>query len=294
MAEVVDLHRRLAAVRPGEFLPDLADSLDALASRQWRQGWRDQSLTAFREAIAVSRRLPDTFAPLLAGRLTDLSSRFAALGEVEQAVATSAEAVAIHRGLAAEQPATFLPELAGSLDFHARDLDDHGRREEAVATSTESVEIYRRLAAAQPDEYLRELASSLNTLSGRLVHAGQPAAALTAITEAVEHRRRLAENQPDFLPDLATGLGNLSSRLSDLDRLDEAIPPLVEAKDIYCRLVVVEPETFWPGLEQIMHHLANRLLELGRPAEAQAVFTDTYRFLGAALPDLFPSDSPDV
>ena len=63
--EAVEIYRRLAAVRPDAFEPDLAMSLNNLGSDLSGLGRREDALTATGEAVEIRRRLaarwPDVY-----------------------------------------------------------------------------------------------------------------------------------------------------------------------------------------------------------------------------------------
>ncbi|TCO76520.1 tetratricopeptide repeat protein, partial [Plasticicumulans lactativorans] len=95
--EAVSLYRALAASRPDAFTPDLAGSLNNLASFLSDLGQREAALEAAREAVSLYRALaasrPDAFTPDLAASLNNLALRLSALGQREAALEAAREAV---------------------------------------------------------------------------------------------------------------------------------------------------------------------------------------------------------
>ena len=90
--------------------------------------------------------------------------------------------------------------------------------------------------------------------------------------EAVSHYRTLATADPGgFLPDLAASLNNLSVRLAELGRLDEALVLMQEAVSHYRALTRESRKAFLPDLALSLSNLSEILAELGRPEEAKAV-----------------------
>jgi hypothetical protein len=292
--EAVARYRRLADVRPDDFLPDLARSLSNLGSQLSGVGRPEEALAPSQEAARIYRRLaqarPDTFLPDLAGSLTDLGKRWSGRGFPLEALAASQDAVAIYRRLAQANPDAFLPELARSLNSLGIRLSDLGRGGEALAASQEAVAMYRRLAQAHPDAFLPNLAGSLASLSVDLSDLGRGEEALAASREAVAMCRRLAEAHPDaFLPSLAASLSNMSEDLSDLGRGEEALAASREAVAMCRRLAEARPDAFVRDLANSLMVASDAFALLGRSAEAAQ---SAHQALEALAP--FVEDHPEV
>jgi tetratricopeptide (TPR) repeat protein len=78
-------------------------------------------------------------------------------------------------------------------------------------------------------------------------------------------------------------LNNLSNRLGDLGRPEEALAAVEEAVRIRRGLADVRPDAFLPALAMALNNLSNRLGDLGRPEEALAAVEEA---VGAVLPVL--------
>ena len=79
----------------------------------------------------------------------------------------------------------------------------------------------------------------------------------------------MAAERPDaFRPNLAASLNNLSNRLAELGRREEALDAIGESADLYRRLAAERPDAFRPDLAMSLNNLSNRLAELGRREEA--------------------------
>ena len=287
--EAAEILRRLAAARPDEFEPFLAEVLNNLGMTLSQLGRREEALAATGEAAEILRRLaaarPDEFEPDLASVLANLGMMLAALGRREEALAVAVEAAEVFRRLAAARPDEFEPELARSLDNLSVDLSELGRREEALAATEEAAEILRRLAGVRPDEFEPDLARSLTNLAAMLSGLGRGEAAAAA-----EIYRRLAAVRPDaFEPDLAKALSNLSVCLSEGGQWEEALAVAVEAAEVFRRLAAVRPDAFEPDLAKALSNLGARLAELGREESLAATeeAAEIYRRLAAARPDAF-------
>ncbi|WP_432523005.1 tetratricopeptide repeat protein [Kineococcus sp. SYSU DK006] len=164
-----------------------------------------------------------------------------------------------------------------------------------VATQTEGpdplVAALRQLAGnpSVSCELLEALTDALPSNSRNLLDA---AAELTQ--RLTTTYRGWASSDPDtFLPDLAGSLNNLSNRLANLGRREEALEAITEAVAVHRQLAAVRPDTFLPDLAGSLNNLSVRLSDLGQREEAlEAIIeaSDTYRQLAAARPDTFLPD----
>jgi tetratricopeptide (TPR) repeat protein len=290
-----ELYRRLARNHPVEFLPALADSLNALGNTFGVLGQREEALVAVQEAVEVQRGLsadrPDPFRPNLASSLNNLSNLLSEVGRAEDAVAAARESADIYRHVAGEQSETFLPNLASSLNNLGTQLRNLNRQEDAVATVQEAIEVYRRLVGARPDAFLPNLAVSLNSVSNSLRELGRREEALTAAREATVVYRRLVDGGSDgFRPNLASSLNNFGNSLNEVGRREEALAALREATDVYRSLASARPDAFLSSLAASLDNLGSSLTEFGRSDEALEVTReakDVYRRLVDDQPDAF-------
>jgi tetratricopeptide (TPR) repeat protein len=105
--------RPLAAQRPDVFRPDLAGSLNNLASFLSALGDREAALNAAREAADLYRALaaqrPDAFRPDLAGSLHNLASFLSDLGDREAALNAAREAADLYRAPPRSDPMPSAP-----------------------------------------------------------------------------------------------------------------------------------------------------------------------------------------
>ncbi|MEU7824821.1 tetratricopeptide repeat protein [Catellatospora sp. NPDC049133] len=291
---LADEHRRVAAVDPGRYLPDLATSLHNASLRLGDIGRSQEALAAISEAVHIRRQLaegdPATHLPLLARSLNSLSVDLSDLDRRKEGLASITEAVEIQRRLAEDDPEAHLPSLALSLGNLAIDLAHFGRRAESLAVINEAVDIRRGLAVQHPELYLSGLALSLTNLALRLGDLGRREESLAAMAEAVDIQRGLAAQHPDaYLAGLATSLNNLSIRLGDLGRQDEGLAAVAEAVQIQRRLAADHPGAYLPKLVNSLNNLAIRLGELGRGEQCLAAIAEAVeieRSLAARQPDV--------
>ena len=131
------------------------------------------------------------------------------------------------------------------------------------------------------------LPAILDDLPARPERALRPlASVLTQQTET--YFRRLAETDPDdHLPNLAVALNNLSVRLADQGRHDEATVANTEAVRHYRRLAENDAAAYQPNLAISLFNLSLRLSDLGRYQEAAATISEAvghYRALARLDP----------
>ncbi|MCX5339017.1 tetratricopeptide repeat-containing S1 family peptidase [Streptomyces atratus] len=144
-----------------------------------------------------------------------------------------------------------------------------------------------QLYAAIPDQTQR-LADHALTLADRQV--GQYA-------EALDSRawwRKLGQRGDTTLSqNLARALNNLSNRLAELGRWDEALAASTRAVEIRERLAAARPEVFLPDFAVSLNNLSADLAELGRREEALAASMRAVEIreeLAAARPEVFLPD----
>ncbi|MDP8943911.1 MAG: tetratricopeptide repeat protein, partial [Actinomycetota bacterium] len=88
-------------------------------------------------------------------------------------------------------------------------------------------------------------------------------------------------------------LNNLSIRLADLGRREDALAAIEEAVESYRRLAEARPEAFGPDLAMSLNNLSNRLADLGRREDALAAIEEAveiHRRLAEARPEAFGPD----
>jgi len=129
--EAVELHRDLAAARPGAFRPDLAMSLNNLANTLSNLGRREEALVAVREAAALYRELaaarPDAFRPYLATSLSVMADCLEGVERLEEANHADAEAVAVLSPYSIAEPRAFAGRLAPIVLCYLQRCEKLGR-----------------------------------------------------------------------------------------------------------------------------------------------------------------------
>jgi tetratricopeptide (TPR) repeat protein len=112
----------------------------------------------------------------------------------------------------------------------------------------------------------------MNNLGVYQAALGQTREALTLAQDAAAITQQLAQASHGFIPDLATALTNLATRLAEAGRPHEALRPAEEAVTIWRQLAASFPGRYLPDLADGLGNTASLLSELGRHHAA-----DTYR-----------------
>ncbi|MEJ2859312.1 MULTISPECIES: tetratricopeptide repeat protein [unclassified Saccharothrix] len=143
-----------------------------------------------------------------------------------------------------------------------------GLREEAVQASRAQVALYRQLVDRDPVEHRPALADALGDLSLRLVACEDPGEALAAAQESVAWCRLVRVDDPDGVGRLAAALDRLGLRYAAVGRRDEAAAAVTESAALFEDLARRDPTLFRLDAAKAVHHLAARLFDVGRRAEA--------------------------
>jgi tetratricopeptide (TPR) repeat protein len=128
---------------------------------------------------------------------------------------------------------------------------------ECLAERAGDLEALRRLVDQLPEQTL-----ALREVAARF-------------TAAVVERLRVEGDKGD----LARFINNLSVRLGDLGRREEALEFVQEAVVVYRELSQSRPDAFRPDLASSLHNAAMLLRELGRPGEALETSEEAVRML---------------
>ena len=123
-------------------------------------------------------------------------------------------------------------------------------------------------------------------------HSVQLAALAATFTsqQVIRYRTDARGGEPDAASRLAGSLNNLSNRLADLGRREDALAAIQEAAGTYRELAAGHPDAFRPDLAMSLTNLSNRLGDLGRREDALAASQEAVtirRELAAARPDAF-------
>ena len=126
-------------------------------------------------------------------------------------------------------------------------------------------------------------------------HSVQLAALAATLTsqQVTQYRAGTGDGEPDAASRLAGSLNNLSLRLADLGRREEALTAIEEAVTICRELAAARPDAFRPDLAGSLTNLSTGWADLGRREDALTAIQEAvtiYRELAAARPDAFRPD----
>ena len=265
LARVPDLDSAERRGRVARWLHDLYPApagTDEVAAGEWLGPLRPDRLAEHLVAGELTQR------PELAG------SWFTGLGEGRAGRALTVLA----RAALTQQRA--VPLLRAAL---AADLDQLAVPALAVAVATNPVvgDLLARVLAGQPvpRETLRRVADQSSYPSFALAAPAATALQLLADDPAAESESERARTLVD-----------LSNRLGDLGRPEEALDVIEQAAGIYGQLAADRPDAYLPNLATSLNNQSNRLADLGRLEEALDVIEQAVtirRQLAADQPDAY-------
>ena len=233
------------------------------AQREWLGPLRPDRLAEQLVAGELARRR-DLIAPLFTGLSEARATR--ALTVLARAALTQDHAVSLLRtALAADLDRLAVPALTV-----------------AVETNPVMGELLSQIIPGQP--------VSQETLARIAAESPYPSFALAAPAALV--LQQLADDSTDD-SERAGRLLDLSNRLADLGRREEALAAIEQAADIYRQLAEARPDAFLPDLAKSLNNQSNCLADLGRREEALAAIEQArgiYRQLAEARPDAYLPD----
>ena len=168
--EAVTIRRQLAQASPAAYLPDLATSLNNLASRLSEVGEREEALEVAREAVTIRRQLaqanPAAYLPDLAMSLNNLANRLSEVGRAAGGPGGGPRGRHPLPPARPGQPRRLPPRPGHVAEQPGQPLSEVGRAGGGTGgRPARPSPIYRQLAQASPAAYLPDLAGSLNNLA---------------------------------------------------------------------------------------------------------------------------------
>lgn len=142
---------------------------------------------------------------------------------------------------------------------HGNDLDDLGRSEEALQAALRGADLFGELAATDPQQYEEHVGRALTNVANHLGTLGRSEESLSTQQRVVDLFERLvAADRPDhapahvtddaralasdYAPHLATALANLSARLEQAGRWEEAYRANERAVVAYRNVAARDPQ----------------------------------------------------
>ena len=235
--EAVDIWEKLTKTHRGEFLPELAGSLQNLSIRYSDIGDNEKAMETNKRALKIREKLiledNEKFLPDLAESYNSLSIRYSEIGKNEKAMEASKRAVKEYEKLVQINEAEFLPDLAMSLNNLSNRYFAIGDSERAMKICKQAVNKFEKLAQKNEAKFLPDLVRSLNNLSNRYSGIGDYEKAIEVSKRAVKESERLAQENPmKFLPMLAITFGTYGNILMESGNSLQAIPIFKRAQDM--------------------------------------------------------------
>lgn len=268
------LEKRVASLRERDAIgaaawerAEFARATANLSAALSKAGQPERGLLLAYDALDAFLDLADTdenFRPDVIIGLYNLGIAHSRLGPMEDALWYYSQAADLWRILMPWQRdrsflATILTQWASCLEEQ--------RRDEAIALIREAIQIWRTLPARN-NAQLGHLATALGVLSDLHASSGNFSEAFEVSQEGSAIYHELAAERPDiFLPQYAFSLGQISLRLDDLGRTEEALQ-LVEKEDALWRSLKEINSAFSSLLAGSLSIRATLLESLDRSVEA--------------------------
>jgi serine/threonine protein kinase/Tfp pilus assembly protein PilF len=210
----------------GQEHPDLAESLDSLATLLYYKGEYKDAEPPYREALAMNRKLLGNEHAKVAENLNNLGLLMEAMGKFDESESLLRQALAMRRKLLGAEH----PDLLQSLNNLGLLLDSRRKFAEAEPILREALVLRRKILGNEHPF----VANTLNNLAAVLHNKGDLQEAESLYREALAMRRKLLGDEH---PAVAQSLNNLSSVLRKKGDFKEAEKLLREALAINRKLL---------------------------------------------------------
>jgi tetratricopeptide (TPR) repeat protein len=240
--------------RLGEEHPDVANSLNNLASLYGSQGKYEKAEPLSVQALELYKRLLGEEHPDVATSLNNLASLYHSQGKYEQAEPLYVKALELYKQLLGEEH----PDVAISIDNLASLYKSQGQYEKAEPLSVQALELSKRLLGEEHPH----VATSLNNLAGLYKSQGQYEKAEPLYVKALELSKRLLGEEHPYV---AASLNNLAELYRNQGKYEQAEPLYVKALELYKRLLGEEH----PHVATSLHNLAGLYKSQGQYEKAE-------------------------
>jgi len=253
--------------------PDVASSLNNLASLYKSQGKYSEAEPLYLDALEMRRRLFTGDHPNVATSLNNLAGLYQSQGRYSEAEPLYLDALEMTKRLFTGDH----PDVATGLNNLAYLYDSQGKYSEAEPLYLDALEMRRRLFTGDHPN----VATSLNNLAYLYDSQGKYSEAEPLYLDALEMRRRLFTGDH---PDVASSLNNLASLYDSQGKYSEAEPLYLEALEMRKRLFTGDHPDVATGL----NNLASLYKSQGKYSEAEPLYLEALamskRMLGTNHP----------
>jgi non-specific serine/threonine protein kinase/serine/threonine-protein kinase len=252
LRQALEIHKRVL----GPEHPDVAASLNDLASLLHDRGKRTEAEPLYREALRIRKKVLGPGHLDTSATLNDLGLLLKQQGDLDGAEAMYRESLAIKRRSLGEAH----EDLAQAINNMAQLLQAREDLKGAETLHREALAMRRTLFGPEHPDVL----ASLNNLGANLFAQGDVAGAEALAREVLAVRRRTLDEDH---PDLAMAVNNLGAYLRVEGKLAEAEPLQREALAIWRKALGDEH----PDVASAASNLAFVLHEKGDPAGAEVL-----------------------
>ncbi len=260
--------------RLGEEHPDVATSLNNLASLYYFQGKYSEAEPLYQHTLQLTQRLLGEEHPDVASSLNNLALLYHCQGRYTEAEPLYQHALQLTQRLLGEEH----PHVATSLNNLALLYHCQGRYTEAEPLYQHTLQLWRRLLGEEHPH----VATSLNNLAGLYDSQGRYAEAEPFYLQALELMQRLLGEEH---PLVAQSLNNLALLYDSQGRYAEAQELLQQALQLRRRLLGEEH----PDIATSLNNLAGLYSSQGRYPEAEELYQQALQLKRRLLGDEHPS-----
>ncbi|MBO1061879.1 MAG: tetratricopeptide repeat protein [Aphanizomenon flos-aquae CP01] len=255
--------------------PNVASSLNNLASLYHNQGKYSEAEPLYLEALEMTKRLFTSDHLYVASSLNNLASLYHNQGKYSEAEPLYLDALEMRKRLFTSDH----PNVATSLNNLASLYDRQGKYSKAEPLYLDVLEMKRRLFTGDHPN----VATSLNNLASFYYSQGKYSEAEPLYLDALEMTKRLFTGDH---PNVATSLNNLASFYYSQGKYSEAEPLYLDALEMTKRLFTGDH----PDVATSLNNLASLYHNQGKYSEAEPLYLDALEMTKR----LFTGDHPAV
>jgi tetratricopeptide (TPR) repeat protein len=255
--------------------PNVASSLNNLASLYHNQGKYSEAEPLYLEALEMTKRLFTSDHLYVASSLNNLASLYHNQGKYSEAEPLYLDALEMRKRLFTSDH----PNVATSLNNLASLYDRQGKYSKAEPLYLDALEMRKQLFTGDhPD-----VAQSLNNLALFYHNQGKYSEAEPLYLDALEMRKQLFTGDH---PDVANSLNNLGFLYHSQGKYSEAEPRYLDALEMRKRLFTGDH----PDVASSLNNLALFYHNQGKYSKAEPLYLDALEMIKR----LFTGDHPDV
>ncbi|MGK7896606.1 MAG: tetratricopeptide repeat protein [Xenococcus sp. (in: cyanobacteria)] len=264
--------------RFGESHPDVATSINDLATIYRRQGKYSKAEPLYLQALELRKQLLGEEHPSVATSINDLALLYRNQGKYSKAESLHLQALELRKQLLRAEH----PDVATSINNLAFIYKDQGKYSKAEPLYLQALELRKQLLGEEhPD-----VATSINNLATIYRRQGKYSKAESLYLQSLELRKKLLGEEH---PSVATSINNLAFIYKDQGRYEEAEPLLKQALELRKKLLGKEH----PSVATSINNLALLYKDQGKYSKAESLYLQSLelrkKLLGAEHPSVATS-----